>query len=137
MPGEVIPASAHDVWAKGHAAGAWRFQLMLNPGDDVHLVYRRDERLRWRFSEALIEEEEIPYLAPDLQILFKSTSRRPKDEQDFSDVLSHLAPSEVTRLRAAFTLLSPSHPWLAALDGRNHWPPSPLTSTSDQSGEFK
>lgn len=50
----------------------------------------------------------IPYLAPELQLLYKSKARRPKDDVDAAEVIPHLGARERERLSR---LLPPDHPW--------------------------
>ncbi len=59
--------------------------------------------------------EGIPYLAPEVQILFKSKDIRPKDEADFQAVHELLDTAQRAWLVAALELTSPGHRWIATL----------------------
>jgi hypothetical protein len=50
----------------------------------------------------------IPYLAPELQLLYKSNELRPKDEVDPAEVMPALEPRQRKPLSH---LLEPGHPW--------------------------
>ena len=57
----------------------------------------------------------IPYLQPEVVLLFKAKAVRPKDELDFAAVLPHLESSRRLWLRDALTLVHPGHAWLESL----------------------
>jgi hypothetical protein len=61
----------------------------------------------------------IPFLAPELALLFKSRNTgnqdRPQDQADFARVLPHLSPMRQSWLRWALLTLDSSHPWLERL----------------------
>ena len=57
----------------------------------------------------------IPYLAPELALLFKAKYRRPKDDADFAAALPLLGADARARLRATLAQVHPGHPWIEAL----------------------
>jgi hypothetical protein len=117
LPGEHLIEPIHDVWGREVAAGTWRLQLVLNPsdGDGDIWIYRRDARIRLPLSELVWRCEGIPYLVPEVQLLFKAKTLRSKDAQDFEDALPELADARRAWLRQALSLTAPGHPWLARL----------------------
>jgi hypothetical protein len=56
--------------------------------------------------------EELPYLAPELQLLFKSENNRTKDDRDATEVIPALATGRQRRLRG---MLPGEHSWQALL----------------------
>jgi hypothetical protein len=60
--------------------------------------------------------EGIPYIAPEIQLLYKAKGRRPKDEADFMAVHPHLDQQSRAWLTQALTIVHPGHPWLAHLE---------------------
>ena len=114
-PNEVLQEPIHDVWARERANGPWRLQLVLNPGRDETWIYRRDSRIRLHVSELVWCSDGIPYLVPEVQLLFKSKTARAKDAQDLEDSLPLLSTRQRTWLREALHLSSPMHPWLDRL----------------------
>ena len=117
LPGEHLTEPIHDVWVREDVAGPWRLQLVLNPseGDGDMWIYRRDARIRLPLSELVWRSEGIPYLVPEVQLLFKAKTLRKKDAQDFEDALPELADAQRAWLREALSLTAPGHPWLARL----------------------
>lgn len=114
-PGEFLQEPVHDVWARERVGGPWRLQLVLNPGQGETWIYRRDFRIRLHMSDLVWHSNGIPYLAPEVQLLFKSKSARTKDEQDLDDSLPLLSTRQRTWLREALHLSAPMHPWLDRL----------------------
>ncbi|HSI97377.1 MAG TPA: hypothetical protein VK926_03370 [Gaiellaceae bacterium] len=112
---EFLTEPIHDVWAREQAGGPWRLQLVLNPSDSDTWIYRRDARIRRPVASLVERFEGIPYLAPEVQLLFKSKAVRPKDEQDLVAALPLLEPSRREWLREAMRITAPEHPWLQRL----------------------
>jgi hypothetical protein len=59
--------------------------------------------------------EGIPYLAPEIVLLFKARHDRPKDQGDFTGVLPLLNPGRRAWLAAALARVHPGHPWISEL----------------------
>lgn len=112
---EVLLPHIHDIWARGSARDAWRFQVMLNPGGPEEFVCRRDERIRLPMNDATWEKDGVRYLAPEIQLLFKAKGRRPKDERDFEDCSPLLSVGQRGRLASWLEMTAPGHPWLRRL----------------------
>jgi hypothetical protein len=112
--GQTLTDSAHqnNVWVR--EAGAWRLDIQLGGGDAHKWTYRRDPSLHRALEKAVLRSAAgLPYLAPDLQLLFKSTSIREKDTLDARRVIPVLESHERDFLVRA---LPPAHPWHALLD---------------------
>ena len=83
-------------------------------------TYRRDPRVICPAAKAFLQTPTgIPFLAPELALLFKSkntgTGERAQDERDFKTVFPYLDMSQRRWLRQALTLTDPEHRWLARL----------------------
>ena len=64
------------------------------------------------------DRQGIPYLAPEVQLLYKSRRARPHDEADFARVAPTLDLAAREWLRDALAISEPGHRWLSALDTR-------------------
>jgi Aminoglycoside-2''-adenylyltransferase len=109
-------AETHQTWGLERAAGVWRIDVFREPSVDGRWVCRRDERIRLPYDD-LIEHtaERIPYLRPEVVLLFKAKQARPKDESDLAAVLP-LLPAPRRRLLAEWLeLVHPGHFWLPDL----------------------
>jgi len=90
--GESLPVEVHDVWCREAAGDPWRFQLMLNESSGDHWVYRRDPSVTRPLTQVILATEDgIPYLAPEVQLLFKATHPRAKDDADLASALRVLS----------------------------------------------
>jgi len=113
--GEILEEPIHDVWARERANQPWRLDVLLNSGGADVWIYRRDARIRRDLSELVWWSDGIPYLAPEVQLLFKSKAVRPKDEHDFRDCLPLLGERQRAWLRQTLELVDAAHPWGALL----------------------
>jgi hypothetical protein len=112
-PAEPIPPPLHELHAThgGHQA---ELELLLNEGGGEDWRYRRAPALsRPRALAQLRSAEGIPYLAPELVLLFKSAAPGEKDHSDFARVFPRLAEEPARWLRDALRSLDPRHPWLS------------------------
>jgi hypothetical protein len=92
-------------------------QFMVNDHDKQDFLYKRDRTIRFqmeRFSRTT--EEGWPYLAPELQLLHKAKSLRPKDQIDFENCLTKLNEKSLIWFKdMLIRCYSPEHPWLRAV----------------------
>jgi aminoglycoside-2''-adenylyltransferase len=116
---EDLPAHLHDVWCRPTPADAWRLQVMLDEVEGDDWVYRRDRRVRRPLSSlsGRASTPGLPVLAPEVQLLYKSTYRRQKDETDLERIGPLLTTDETAWLRGALRTAAPGHPWLRWLGG--------------------
>ncbi|MFE4976426.1 nucleotidyltransferase domain-containing protein [Kitasatospora sp. NPDC056651] len=112
-------AATHQTWMRDRASGRFLLDVFREPHDGGTWICRRDESLRLPY-EAVIERtaDGIPYLAPELVLLFKAKATRPKDRADFANVLPLLGGSRRDALRGWLERIHPGHPWLVELAGR-------------------
>lgn len=79
-------------------------------------ICRRDETIRLPYAEIIRHTvDRIPYLIPELVLLFKAKHVRPKDQADFDGVLPLLTRTQRETLSRLLTRIHPGHTWLAAL----------------------
>lgn len=120
--GTLVPLAAadldesHQTWALDAAANEWRIDVFREPSEDGEWVCRRDGRIRLPYDE-LIEHsaEGIPYVRPEVVLLFKAKQARPKDESDLAAVLPLLDPGRRRLLADWLELVHPEHFWLSDL----------------------
>jgi hypothetical protein len=114
--GTLLSPEAHDIWCRPGATEPWAFQLMVAESDGEDWLYRRDPRIRRPLATiGHCDAAGIPYLAPEIQLLFKAKAPRPKDAADFHCALPHLDHERRGWLAHCLRLLHPDHPWLARL----------------------
>ena len=105
----------HGLWARESPEGPWRVQFNLEPVDGDEWVYRRDPRVRRPVDDVIQERNEVPCVAPAVQLLWKAKDTRPHDQRDFEVVVPLLDPNERRWLADAIALAHPASPWAAEL----------------------
>ena len=116
---QALDEGLHDLWCRRREGEPWRLQLMVDDVEGEEWVYRRDRRLRRPIGTLAGRASlpDLPALSPELQLLYKSTSLRPKDQADFEGVLPLLTGVERAWLAGALELTAPGHAWLPRLAG--------------------
>jgi len=113
-------AAGHQTWALDRAAGRWRFDVFREPHDGDVWICRRDTRIRRPYAELIRRDASgLPFLAPEVALLFKAKAPRDKDRADFTGTLPLLDTDQRRWLADAITLVHPDHPWridLARID---------------------
>jgi len=109
-------AAEFQTWALDPAIGRWRFDVFREPHDGDTWICRRDERIRRPYAEIVQRTPDgIPFVVPEVVLLFKAKAARDKDEQDLAAVLPELSAGRRAWLDAALALAHPDHPWRARL----------------------
>jgi hypothetical protein len=118
--GCVPPLDVHSLWCRPTAADPWTIELMLDEADGDTWVYRRDPRIRQSMSAAVRQSTDgLPYLAPEIQLLYKSKASRERDEGDFAHICPLLTADAWRWLHDALELADPDHRWIAVLRNPN------------------
>lgn len=110
----------YQTWGRDREAGRWRIDVMREPHEGDTWISRRDARVRMPYAELILRTADgIPYVRPEVALLFKAKSNLPKNEDDFAAALPRLSADSRAWLRDAIALVHPGHAWLAALGGRS------------------
>jgi hypothetical protein len=108
--------SMYQTWVRDPATGDYLVDVFREPHDGDTWLCRHDRTVRLPYAEVVRRTPDgIPYLAPELALLFKSKAVRPKDQADFDALLPRLATGQRTRLRDLLAHVRPGHRWLAVL----------------------
>ena len=91
-------------------------EFLLNERDASHWIYRRDHRIRRDLKATICWRGSIPYLAPEIALLYKSKAPRPTDDADFAMVAPALSREQRDWLRAAIASSNGRHQWLSRLE---------------------
>lgn len=109
-------ATVHQTWLRDPATGNYLLDVFREPHDGDTWICRRDETVRLPYRDIILRTGSgIPYLAPELVLLFKAKHLRPKDQADFTATASRLTPTQRETLTALLTRVHPGHPWTADL----------------------
>ena len=116
--GEAPRADVNSLWGRPAQTTLWTLELMLDESDGDRWVFRRQTKIQQSLAMAVRHNSEgIPYLAPEIQLLYKARPIRAQDQADFDHVAPRLAPEARAWLRDALAIVDPDHHWLSALDG--------------------
>ena len=85
----------NNLWLRRDLTAPWVLDLTVGEGTDTEWVYRRDAVVRRPWREAILTSRTgVPYLAPELQLLFKSKHLREKDTMDAERVIPELVADQ-------------------------------------------
>lgn len=90
--------------------------MMLVETEQQSWIYRRDKSIRREIEDIFLRtNEEIPYLRPEIQLLYKggSANVRVKDFKDLQIMLPYLLPEQKDWLKITLKKQFPTgHSWL-------------------------
>jgi len=129
MPGVFLEPPINSVWVRSEDDGPWRFEIMLIETEGEEWVYRRLRSIRGPIADLGLETEDgIPYLRPEIQLLYKSGTGRQKDADDLASVLPHLGQQRASWLLECLQSQYPQgHDWLAKVSTAAQPRPDPRT----------
>jgi hypothetical protein len=111
-----LSASVHDIWCRLHKHSPWALQLMVIDTAGDQWIFRRMAQIRGSLATLGGRTRDgIPYLAPEIQLLYKARGLRPKDEADFARTLPALDGKSRQWLAQSLALVHPGHAWLTKL----------------------
>lgn len=90
-----------------------KLEIMLNETEDEKWKFRRDMRVSYPINKVYSHTKEgIPYLNPEIVLLYKVKNTRKKDHQDFITVKDYLSNQQKKWLRDVIMIHEPNHEWL-------------------------
>lgn len=111
-----VLAAVHQTWLRDPATGNYLLDVFREPHDGDTWICRRDERIRLPYSHIVHHTQDgIPYLAPELVLLFKAKHARRKDQTDFEATVPHMTSAQRETLAELLARVHPGHPWIAGL----------------------
>jgi hypothetical protein len=117
--GTAFPAAAHQLWARKRGHDAWQLEVLFEERSGDRWVYRRHPQVGLRASDiGRRTSSGIPYLRPEIQLLYKSKGARAVDESDLIALLPQLDAAQRATLVAWLYTTAPTHRWLERLRDR-------------------
>ena len=115
--GQFLRKGLQDIWVRRSPKDPWQIQIMLFDSENEEWIFKRDESIRLNLSAITRRSEAgISFLAPEVQLLYKSKSLRTKDEQDFNNVLPLLKSDQKNWLKnALMKVYKENHQWIGRL----------------------
>ncbi|MFE9746545.1 nucleotidyltransferase domain-containing protein [Saccharothrix saharensis] len=109
-------AATHQAWLRDPATGDYLLDVFREPHDGDTWICRHDETIRLPYRDVVRRTDDgIPYLAPELVLLFKAKHTRPKDQEDFARTVPLLSATQRGTLAVLLARAHPGHRWLAEL----------------------
>ena len=110
-PGERLTLPVHEIHGRGPDGRA--LEILLNEHERGRWVFRRDPVItRPAALVAGRSADGVPFLRPEIVLLYKSTDPGPNDQADFEQAAPLLDPESRAWLGAALQRHRPGHPWL-------------------------
>jgi aminoglycoside-2''-adenylyltransferase len=108
----------HQTWVRDRTSGVYHLDVFRDPHHGDEWICRRDETIRRPYAEVIkTTEDGIPYMVPEIVLLFKAKHDQPKDNADFANVLPALDAGQRRWLSDALERVHPAHHWIVDLQG--------------------
>jgi hypothetical protein len=118
---QLLGSHEHGIWARPNPASAWRLELLVDDVIDGQWAYRRDPAVRLPLEQlGRTTATGLPYLRPEVVLLYKAKQPRGPDEHDATVAIPRLSASERAWLATAIAKDGPEHHWLPLLADKQH-----------------
>jgi hypothetical protein len=115
-PGERLELPVHQVNAYRAGESEPAFQVFLAESSDGEWIFRRNANIRMAISKMGFHPLwGLPYLAPEIVLLFKAKHLEARDRVDFDHAIPALSADARRWLRDAIEKTHPGHEWLKVL----------------------
>lgn len=112
---EALPDTCENLWLRASGADAWQYDVILMDTTPTTWTFKRDARISLPIDSILWTRDGIDYLRPEVQLLHKANSLRPKDRDDFAVCVPLLDAPARQWLKNALKIAHPGHTWLVEL----------------------
>jgi hypothetical protein len=112
---EQLPKDREVLWCRPSVSSEWAFELLLNKSSKDEWIFKRNDNIRMPIVNLNLVNNGIPYLNPEIVLLFKAKNMFDKDEQDFEQVVPRLDSKAREWLGESLEIVHPTHPWLSSL----------------------
>ena len=83
LPGDTLTEGCDQLWARRDAHHPWQLDFALDPSTD-RWVFKRDPRVRLPWDRAVRTVHGVPFLRPEVALVYKAHLDRPKDRADLA-----------------------------------------------------
>jgi hypothetical protein len=112
--GEYLQIPIHEVYA---VKGELRLEILLNEGEGTDWLFRRDQRVKASASSLVGTYDGIPYLNPQVALLYKARNPRDKDQADLRNVLPKMTKEAKTWLQQSIrNSEGANHLWIGEIE---------------------
>ena len=111
-----LPPTAHELWSRERGHEPWQLEILVEERAGDRWLYRRDREIGAHVKDiGRVTAAGIPYIRPDIQLLYKSKAPRAVDESDLISVLPKLDVAQRATLSAWVSKADPAHRWTLRL----------------------
>lgn len=111
---EYLDLPIHEI--HGVSETGTRIEILLNESNEDEWIFRREPSITRQLTRMKqVSELGIPYLSPEIVLLYKAKSPRHKDEEDFMRVNKLLRVESRCWLKKALEVHIPDHHWITEL----------------------
>jgi hypothetical protein len=115
------PDLVDQTWLREPPNGRYRLDVFREPHIGNRWVCRRCASITLPYDEMILRTADgIPYVIPEVALLFKAKGLREKDEADFRHVLPAMDRSRRFRLSEWVSRVQPVHLWVERLSIHRH-----------------
>jgi hypothetical protein len=113
---ELLELPIHEIHASNKVTGK-NIEILLNESTGNEWKFRRDLRIGLPLTSIWsLSETGIPFLNPEIILLYKAKNTREKDHQDYWVVKELLSAEKQDWLWDSLNMLYPQHEWLVPLN---------------------
>ncbi|GAA3436889.1 hypothetical protein [Kutzneria kofuensis] len=113
---KAVLAATHQTWLRDPQTENYLLDVFREPHDGDTWICRHDETIRLPYNDIIRHTDDgVPYLTPELVLLFKAKHARPKDQTDFDGTVPQLTKAQRTTLAELIAHIYPEHRWLEDL----------------------
>jgi aminoglycoside-2''-adenylyltransferase len=106
----------HQTWVRERSTGVYRLDVFREPHDGDVWIFRRDASIRLPYRDVIRRTADgIPFVTPEIVLLFKAKVADAQDEDDFRRALPILDPKPRAWLKDALERVHPGHRWVGRL----------------------
>lgn len=103
----------HQTWVREPDRAVYRLDVFREPHDADTWICRRDPEIRLPYTHIIRRTADaVPYLAPEIVLLFKAKAPREKDDYDLARALPLMQADSRAWLVDALRRVHPGHRWL-------------------------
>jgi hypothetical protein len=114
---EYLELPIHEIHGVRANSSLSHLEILLNESDENHWKFRRNSQITRPLAKiGLRSDLAVPFLAPEIVLLYKSTHPTRNDHADFLNVHQALNQEQRHWLRRAIEMCHPGHEWLGRFD---------------------
>lgn len=113
--GEYLELPIHEI--HGTSETGARIEILLNESNEFEWVFRREPSISRQLKDIKwVSKLGIPYLNPEIVLLYKAKNPKPKDEEDFMRAKNLLNEESRIWLKKGLEAHVPGHHWIGELE---------------------